>query len=146
MDRPPRPPSEPIINRPMLRGIIVQTIAITAVVLGAFFLGMEWGNGSTELAKTMAFVTLSASELVRAYTARSERYPLLKLGIFTNRYMQYAVGVSIVLLLLVIYVPFLQSIFDTVPLSLREWAVIFPLLFVPAIIAEINKAIDLRIE
>lgn len=144
MDRPPRPPSEPIINRLMLRGIIVQTIAITAVVLAAFFLGMEWGNGSTELAKTMAFVTLSASELVRAYTARSERYPLLKLGVFTNRYMQYAVGVSIVLLLLVIYVPFLQSIFDTVPLSLREWVVIFPLLFVPAIIAEINKAIDLR--
>lgn len=92
----------------------------------------------------MAFVTLSASELVRAYTARSERYPLVRLGIFSNRYMQYAVGVSILLLAAVVYVPFLQPFFDTVPLGLREWAVLAPLLFVPAVVAEINKWIESR--
>ncbi|MGD1994528.1 MAG: cation-translocating P-type ATPase [Anaerolineae bacterium] len=144
MDRPPRPPREPVVNRPMLRGIIVQTVAITAAVLGAYVIGLNWGNGSLDLAHTMAFVTLSASELLRAYTARSERYPLLKLGLFTNRYMQYAVAVSLVLLLGVIYLPFMQPIFDTVPLGLREWAVMLPLLFVPSVVAEINKAVDSR--
>jgi Ca2+-transporting ATPase len=144
MDRQPRPPSEPIINRLMVRGIVVQTIAITTAVLAAFFIGLRWGNGSHELARTMAFVTLSASELFRAYTARSERYPLFKLGVFTNKYMQYAVGTSFILLLGVTYLPFLQPFFDTIPLGLREWAVIAPLILLPAVVAEINKAIDYR--
>ncbi|MBN1178870.1 MAG: cation-translocating P-type ATPase [Anaerolineae bacterium] len=144
MDQPPRPPTEPIINRPMVRGIVVQTIAITASVLGAYAIGLSWDHADISLAQTMAFVTLSASELLRAYTARSERYPLLKLGLFTNPMMQYAVGGSIVLLMSVIYLPFMQSIFDTVPLGWREWACILPLLFVPSVVAEINKAIDSR--
>jgi len=141
MNQPPRPPREPVINRTMTRGIVVQTVAITATVLGAFVLGLAWGDGGQDLARTMAFVTLSGSELLRAYTARSERYPLFKLGVFTNPTMQYAVGVSLLLLLGVVYLPFLQPVFDTVPLGLREWAYILPLLFVPAVVAEINKRI-----
>ncbi len=144
MNQPPRPPKEPVINRPMVRGIIVQTVAIAAAVLTAFFVGLRWDNGHQELAHTMAFVTLSLSELLRAYTARSERYPLLKLGVLTNPVMQYAVGASFVLLMAVVYVPFLQPIFETVPLGLREWGIIGPLLFVPSIVAEVNKLIDSR--
>nr|BAL56591.1 calcium-translocating P-type ATPase, PMCA-type [uncultured prokaryote] len=142
MDQPPRPPKEPIINRPMVRGIIAQTVAITAVVLAAFFLGLRWGNGTEALARTMAFVTLSASELARAYTARSERYPLFRLGVFTNPYMQYAVAASVVLLLAAVYVPFLQPVFDTIPLGWREWGALLPLIVVPAAVAEINKALQ----
>ena len=56
--------------------------------------------------------------------------------------MQYGVGASVLLLLAVVYVPFLQSVFDTVPLGLQEWAVVGPLLFVPAIVAEINKWLE----
>ena len=48
---------------------------------------------------------VGASELFRAYTSRSERYPIWKLGFFTNKWMQYAVGFSLVLLLLVVYIP-----------------------------------------
>ncbi len=83
MDQPPRPTNEPIINKFMLIGIIVQTIAITAVTLGAFALGLN--QGSLDFAETMAFVTLSISELFRAFTARSEYYPLLKIGFLKNK-------------------------------------------------------------
>ena len=58
----------------------------------------------------MAFVTLSASELLRAFTARSERYPLLKIGVFSNRNMNWAVISSLVLLLGVVYIPFFQPL------------------------------------
>ncbi|MGD2104941.1 MAG: cation-translocating P-type ATPase [Anaerolineae bacterium] len=141
MDRPPRPVHEPIINRLMTIGISVQTVAITAVVLGAFYIGRMWDPSSPLLAESMAFVTLSASELVRAYTARSERASLFRLGVFSNKYMQYAVLVSIALLMAVIYVPFLQPIFNTVALGTREWALILPLLLLPSIAAEITKAV-----
>jgi Ca2+-transporting ATPase len=143
MDRPPRPVREPIINRSMLAGIIVQTIAITAVVLGAYYIGLRQ---SEAMAQSMAFITLSASELVRAYTARSERVSLFKLGVFSNPYMQYAVAASLALLLIVIYVPFLQTVFSTVPLRLDEWAIILPLLLVPSIAAEVTKAITRMVE
>ncbi len=141
MDRPPRPVHEPIINRLMTIGIGVQTVAITTVVLVAFYIGRMWDPTSPLLAESMAFVTLSASELVRAYTARSERASLFRLGVFSNKYMQYAVAVSLVLLMAVVYVPFLQPIFNTVALGLREWALILPLLLIPSIAAEVTKAI-----
>lgn len=140
MEQPPRPVREPIINRFMLAGTTVQTIAITTVVLAAYYIGWAWDPSSPALAQTMAFVTLSASELVRAYTARSERVSLFRLGVFSNKYMQYAVLLSAVLLFSVIYVPVLQPIFNTVPLGMQEWAVVLPLLFVPAIAAEITKS------
>jgi Ca2+-transporting ATPase len=84
---------------------------------------------------------LSISELARAYTSRSERYSLWGIGIFSNHFMQIAVAASLVLLGIVIYVPFLQPIFDTIPLGLREWSVMLPLIFVPSIAAEVTKAI-----
>jgi Ca2+-transporting ATPase len=139
MDRPPRPPSEPIINRFMQVGIGVQTAAITSVTLIAYFVGLHAHPEAPQHAETMAFVTLSFSELLRAFTARSERYPLLRIGLFSNRMMFYAVASSLVLLLLVIYVPFLQPFFNTVPLGMAQWELVLPLLAVPAVAAEITK-------
>jgi Ca2+-transporting ATPase len=141
MEQPPRPVREPIINRFMVVGMIVQTIAITTVVLVAYYAGLAWEPSNLALAQTMAFVTLSASELARAYTARSERASLFRLGVFSNPYMQYAVLLSIVLLLSVVYIPFFQPIFNTVSLGMREWTVVLPLLLVPSVAAEITKVV-----
>lgn len=136
MRRPPRPPEEPIINRRMQLGVLVQTIFITAVTLGAYFIGL--GHNQV-YAQTMAFITLSISELFRAYTARSEIYPVLKIGVFSNRYMNYAVAVSLTLILLVLYVPFLNVVFKTVPMRWEEWLRILPLVLVPSVAAELTK-------
>ena len=96
-------------------------------------------------AQTMAFVTLSASELFRAYTARSERYSLFSIGVFSNKWMQWAVLGSLVVLLATVYIPGLNTeVFGNVPLSLGDWLVVFPLMLVPAVAAEINKAVLLR--
>jgi len=141
MQQPPRPVREPIINRSMFVGIIVQTIAITTAVLTAYYTGQAWNPSNPALAQTMAFVTLSASELVRAYTARSERASLFRLGVFSNKFMQYAVLASIVLLFSVVYIPFFQPVFKTVPLGIQEWTVVLPLMLVPSIAAEITKAV-----
>jgi len=94
------------------------------------------------MAQTMAFVTLVLSELFRAYTSRSERYPLFKLGLFSNKWMQLAVGFSVALLLMVVFVPFFQPIFGTVPLDeLDEWLVILPLVLIPSVVAELQKLV-----
>ena len=139
MERPPRPPDEPIINKPMRLGIAMQTIAITTVTLVAYAVGLHVHPNHPELAETMAFATLSFSELLRAFTARSERYPLFKIGVFSNKFMNLAFLSSALLLLLVIYVKPLQPIFDTNTLHLAQWKWVGPLLLIPAAIAELTK-------
>ena len=141
MEQQPRPPKEPIINKSMQTGVIVQTLAITAITLTAYAIGLA----HNELyAETMAFVTLSLSELLRAFTARSENYPLFKIGFFSNKWMNLAVLASLVLVLAVVYLPFLNPIFNTVPLTWTEWRFTLPLLIVPSLAAELLKIITRR--
>ena len=118
------------------------------LTLAAFWLGGGALKGaSTEariLSETFAFVTLSLSELFRAYTARSEYFPLTKIGIFTSRNMNIAVLISVLLVLLVIYTPPLQNVFDTVSLRWIDWAEILPLVLVPSIAAEVMKSVSYK--
>ena len=166
MDSKPRPRQEPILNGSMRIGIIIQTIVQTSVVLTAFCTGLLWEltatgsipplgqsgllfllrfNWSTvnldvlRTAETMAFVTLSLCELFRAYTVRSERASLFQIGVFSNKTMQFSVGISISLLLLVCLVPFLQNIFNVHWMSAMEWATVIGLGIIPAITEEITK-------
>ena len=108
----------------------------------SFLLGFDWKSvelNALHTAETMAFITLSLCELFRAYTVRSERASLFSIGIFSNRFMQWAVGLSIFLLLLVCAIPFLQPIFNTHFMSLREWSVVLGLAVIPAISEELTK-------
>lgn len=142
MDQPPRPTDEPIINKSMRLGVAIQTVVITAVTLGAFIIGLNAYPDSPAISRTMAFLTLSFSELLRASTARSERHPLYKIGFFSNRWMIYAELSSLALLMAVIYIPFLQPVFNTTPLGWEQWKIVLPLLLAPSIAAELSKLLS----
>ena len=148
MKQPPRPPAEPIINRLMRIQIAVQTVAAASAALTAYGLGLmmhpEPGAAFNTTAATMAFVTLSFSQVIYAFTTRSERFSIFRIGPFSNRNMNLAVITSSLLLLAVIYIPFLSNIFDTIPLQWEHWQYVLPLLFVPSITAEATKAIMMR--
>jgi Ca2+-transporting ATPase len=101
----------------------------------------NWQGIDVTRAVTMAFVTLSFVELFRANTVRSDRTPLIKLGLFSNKTMQIAILVSFLLLLLVVNVPFLQQIFGTTFLSIKEWAVVIGLGLLPAFFEETKKIV-----
>ena len=141
MDHPPRPVKEPVINRQMIGGITVLSITVTIATLTAFIIGLRWFPGNLTAAKTMAFATLALTELPIAYTCRSERYSLLAIGVLSNKYMQWAVLASLAVLLGIIYVPFLDPIFDTASLGLSEWLVMLPLILMPSIAAELTKLV-----
>jgi Ca2+-transporting ATPase len=109
------------------------------VTLTAYYIGLRGDPLHYEFAETMAFVTLSISELLRAYTARSEYFPILKIGLFKNRWMNFGVISSLILILIVVYVPFFNGIFDTLPLGWDQWKMIIPLLIFPSLAAELTK-------
>ncbi|HET9350493.1 MAG TPA: HAD-IC family P-type ATPase, partial [Burkholderiales bacterium] len=139
MKHPPRPPKEPVINRDMAIGIGVIALVDALAILTVFYLALQRYPTSLEAAQTIAFVTLCVSELVRAFTARSEYHSIFSIGVFSNRWMVWAVGASLLLVLLVVYVPFLQPFFDTVPLTLDDWLMMAPFFFASAIAMELLK-------
>ena len=145
MERPPRPVEEPVINRQMIWGIGILSITATIATLTAFIIGLRWFPDNPTVAKTMAFATLALTELPIAYTCRSERHSLFTVGVLSNKYMQWAVLASAVILLSIIYVPFLDPIFDTASLGLNEWLVMVPLILMAPIAAELNKLVLRRL-
>ncbi|MCE5259833.1 MAG: cation-translocating P-type ATPase [Chloroflexi bacterium] len=146
MEQQPRPVSEPIINKEMMVGVVVQTIAIAGSVLAAFQIGLARFESLAE-AQTMAFVALSGSELLRAYTARSERLSVFKIGIFSNKWMQWAVLASFTILMATVYVPGLNTqVFGNVPLTFADWLVVLPVMLIPSVAAEIQKWIARKIK
>lgn len=138
MDLPPRKPDEPILNRLMQIGILSQGIFISLSTLLSFYIG--WTQlGGLETGRTMAFSTLIVSELLRAFTSRSERYSLLHIGLFKNIYMVGAIAFSFVLLLIVLYVPLLNNIFEVTKIGAYSWVYILGFGLFPLIAAELFK-------
>ena len=144
MERPPRPAGEPIINREMLIGIAVQSVVMTVAILASYIMagarpGASLSHPDLATWRTVAFGTLTLSELLRAFTARSERISVFKLGFFSNKTMNLAVIFSIVLVFAVMYVPFLQTIFNTVTIPPIDLLVIIPFALMASVAAELTK-------
>jgi Ca2+-transporting ATPase len=139
MTEPPRPPKEPVINRDMAIGIGVVAVVDAIAILSVFYLAMQYFPKELDHSRTIAFVTLCTSELLRAFTARSEHHSVFYVGLFSNRWMIWAAGISFSLVLLIVYVPFLRPFFDTVPLSLEEWIFMAPFFFAAPVAMELVK-------
>ncbi len=152
MNVPPRKKDEPIINKSMKISVAVQACAIFFTVFIAFvtalkapdiFFDMSSVSGitNTDVARTVAFATLILAELFRAYASRSENISVFKLGLFSNKFMNKSVFASIALLILVIYCPGVNSIFDNVALASISWVIIVLLALIPFTISEVFKLI-----
>jgi Ca2+-transporting ATPase len=139
MKHAPRSPKEPVINRDMAIGIGVVGIVDAIAILTIFYLALQRYPDQLVAAQTIAFVTLCSSELIRAFTARSEHYSIFSIGMFSNRWMVWAVGVSFLLVLMVVYVPFLRPFFDTVPLTFGDWLFMLPFFFASPVAMELLK-------
>jgi len=116
MMRPPRRPDEKIVSRNMTLNIFAIGVLVCIGTLFLFKYGLRF-TGINE-ARTMVFTGLVVFEIIRLAMVRSQ----YKTGVFSNMYLVLAVASSIILQLLVVYIPVLNKIFKTVPLGLLEWA------------------------
>ena len=139
MKHPPRSPAEPVIDKDMAIGIGFVGIVDALAILSVFYLALQRYPGNLAAAQTMAFVSLCTSELIRAFTARSEYHSVFSIGVFSNRWMIWAVGASFLLVLMVVYVPFLAPFFDTVPLTAGDWLFMLPFFFASPVAMELLK-------
>ena len=143
MNRKPRDPSEPIVDRKMTVAVLIQSVALALGTLGSFVYGLIV-HDSLEVARTACFLTLVLGELLRAYSARSESTSIFKMKVFENSYLNKCVLVSMLFMIASIYVPFLNPVFSTVALSFDEIIMALLLAFLPMLGGEAAKLITKR--
>ncbi len=143
MNRKPRDPSEPIVDKKMTVAVLIQSIALALGTLGSFVYGL-YVHDSLDVARTACFLTLVLGELLRAYSARSESTSVFKMKVFENSYLNKCVLVSVLFMIASIYVPFLNPVFSTVALSFDEIIMALVLAFLPMLGGEAAKLVTKR--
>lgn len=138
MDRPPRRPDRPLLDR-----VIIQRIALVSVLLllSAFGLfGWELSNGaSTAKARTMAVNAFVVIEAFYLFNARSFRRSLFSLGIGTNLWVVGGFCIMFLLQILYTYAPFMHTLFSSAPIDLFDWIKIIACGVVVFLIVEWDK-------
>jgi P-type Ca2+ transporter type 2C len=141
MQRPPRPPKESLFAHGLWQHILWVGLLMGAVTL----LTQAWAlhSGSAHW-QSMVFTVLTLSQLGHVLAIRSERESLFTQGVFSNRMLVAALGLTFALQMAVLYVPWLNPIFKTAPLSLGELAACLALSSVVFLGVELEKALRRR--
>jgi len=124
MRQQPRASSAGVITPRMWAGIVLVGLIVAVGTLGMLDAGLPGGliagSGDLTYARTLAFTTLVLFQLFNVFNARSDERSALH-GLFRNPWLWGAIGLSLVLQLCVVYMPFLQRAFTTVGLSAGDW-------------------------
>jgi len=141
MKRKPKPRNESIFAHGMGIRVLLQGLMFALLTLTSFT--AVWNStGSIEAGRTMAFIVLALSQLFHSYNMRSTR-SLFKIGFFSNRYLNYAFGVSFALIVLIVFMPPVAAAFSLTQLSLNMYLYALGLALVPIIVLELSKALGL---
>ncbi|ENZ02243.1 calcium-translocating P-type ATPase, SERCA-type [Clostridium thermobutyricum] len=119
----PRDKKEGIFARGLTEKILVRGSLIGVCTLLSFMVG-RYFRMNLDTCRTIALSTLVMSQLFHVFECRSERHSIFEIKLFTNPYLVGAVLVSILMLCSILYIPFLQGIFHTVPLMFKHWTIV----------------------
>lgn len=131
----PRQKGESIFARGLWSKIVIRGCLIGICTLLSFMTGRLYGM-DLATCRTLALITLVMSQLLHVFECRSERHSIFEIKVFSNPYLVGAVLVSISMVLAILYIPFLANVFNTIPLSLGQWAIV---LFYSGVIFLINS-------
>jgi Ca2+-transporting ATPase len=142
MRRKPRNPRTGIFTRPVVALMTVGGVWSTIVNIGLFVWALNSGR-SKEEAMTMTFVSLVLIQFFKAYNFRSDRHSVLNKP-FANKWLNIAILWELLLLVLVIYLPFLHRPFGTYSLPLVDWVIVVSLAFSVSPVLEAVKWVERR--
>lgn len=137
---------EGLITGPGLWRIVYQGIMVGALTLIAYLYGsgeLFTEVGTHEMGQTMAFSVLAFSQLVHAYNIHSPRRTVFA-TFFKNKWLVLATIANLLMMLAVLFIPFLSDIFKLVPLDFNHWLVVIGLSLVPLPLVELMKLFGLN--
>jgi Ca2+-transporting ATPase len=139
MSRPPRKPDEPVVTRKNAFLMLWQGAFIALCSLLAFSLVLFVEKESLGRARTAAFIVLACAQLFHSFNCRDSKRSIFEIGFLTNKKLIFAVLISFSLQMLVVYQPFLQTIFKTEPLGMLDWCLVVLISSFPLWAMEIVK-------
>ena len=147
MEAPPRRRDENLFDRKFSlrlgwQGLRVGGLTLLAYYLGFVHLGQTGQEAAT--ANTMAFATLTMSQLFHAFNVRSEHRSLFVQGMFSNPAMNRAFLTGLILQLAVLLIPPLQDVFSVTGMTGGQWLAVLGLAITPIPVCEVEKAIRSR--
>jgi Ca2+-transporting ATPase len=121
LKQPPRHPKVGLV----FPGLVLRICFLSVLMSIGIFLVFNWAHArvSLEEARTIAFCTMVAFEWFRVFNARSDEHTVFKLGVLSNRWLLITISLAIVLQVAVVYMPFLQVAFGTVPIGIDKWGI-----------------------
>ncbi len=131
----PRSPKEGILTKDFLKAITLQGALIGISTVIAFYIGLE---KNAAVASTMAFCTLTLARLFHGFNCRGKK-SIVKLGFKSNKYSIWAFIAGVIMLTLVMFVPFLQTLFIVEGLTLVQIGFIYLLAFVPTALIQLKR-------
>jgi Ca2+-transporting ATPase len=135
MQRPPRPKSESIFAHGLWQHVLWVGVLIGVVSLGA----CVWATIYGAPVQTMTFTVLTFAQLTHVMAIRVEAAPAHSVGFNSNRWLLWSVLISVALHLAIVYVPWLNRVFDTAPLNAEQLALCVALSLVVYVGVEIEK-------
>lgn len=141
MERRPRAKNEGIFAHGLGLRVVLQGVLFAVLTLVGFAVGRA-AMGTVEAGRTMAFMVLALTQIVHSFNMRSN-HSLFHIGPFTNRYLNGAAALSVVLVLLVSFVPPLAEIFGLTMLTWPLYLLVLVLSLVPLPVLEASKAFGL---
>lgn len=121
LSRKPIGKTDPILDRKRLLLVALISLSAGLLTLGGFAYRYFILEDGLAVSRTFAFAILGTCSLFYVFSCRNLEKPIWKDDLFKNPSLIFAVGGGLLMQLLAIYVPFLQKIFETVPLSLFDW-------------------------
>lgn len=131
----PRSSSDSILNKQTVLQITFEGIIIAICTMCAYLFGLKQ---DPLVASTMAFATICLARLLHGFNCRSN-LPLTKIGFYTNRSSIYAFLIGFSLLHVILFVPFMHSLFMIQTISITQLFVIYAFALIPTIIIQIKK-------
>lgn len=121
LKQPPRHPKVGLV----FPGLVLRVCFLSVLMSTGIFLVFNWAHSrvSLEEARTIAFCTMVSFEWFRAFNARSDEHTVFKLGVLSNRWLLMTISLAIMLQVAVVYMPFLQVAFGTIPIGIDKWGI-----------------------
>ena len=133
MERPPRPPQTPLLQRPVVWRILFFGVVLCAIAFAVYSFEISFSlyssggappPSSLAAAQTAAANAIVFGQIFLLFNCRSRRYTMFKLGFFSNRWLILGVASMVIAQLLFTYAPIMNQIFRTAPIRLHDWSII----------------------
>lgn len=143
MNRPPRDPKTPLLTRDFLIRVLLVSLLIGGATIGVFVFMRDWFGLSVPQSQGAAVTMLTLGQIAYLFNCRFMNRSSMTPAVFRgNRVVWYAIGALLLLHLLFLYTPFMQTLFRVAPIGPTEWALCLLLAGVIFLLVEGLKALD----